>query len=121
MQTAWRTLDQELHFGEIANQLKAGERRVVYANPPEVRELQPHEIAQHGADDVAVRDEQDAPAAVLSDRAPHCLDPSRLHLRDRLAARRRRVERMVAIGQVVGILEQIVVHHPFPSPVLDFR
>src|SRR5580704_19445380 len=52
---------QELHFSEIANQLNAGERRVVHPNPPEVRELQPHEIAEYGADDVAVRDKHDAP------------------------------------------------------------
>src|SRR5579862_321543 len=55
---------QELDLSEIANQLETRERRVVHANPPEVRELEPHEMAQDGADDIAVRDEQDAPAKI---------------------------------------------------------
>src|SRR5208282_795627 len=48
---------QEFHFGEIADQLKAREGRVVHAEAAEVREFEPHEMAQNGADDVAVRDE----------------------------------------------------------------
>ena len=39
-------------------------------------------MAQHGADDVAVRDEQDAPPVGFAERAHHRLDAARLDLAD---------------------------------------
>src|ERR1700733_8740142 len=46
---------QELHFRKVADQLETRERRVVDTDSPEVREFEPHEMAQDGADDIAVR------------------------------------------------------------------
>src|SRR5271156_1961139 len=44
---------KEFDFGEVADHLETRERCVVHADSPEVREFEPHEMAQNGADDIA--------------------------------------------------------------------
>src|SRR5579864_2123783 len=79
----------KLHFGEIAYNLNRRESRVVDADATEVLQLRSDEMAQHGANNVAMRDEQDALLRIRLDRAPHRPHPALLHLRDRLAPGRR--------------------------------
>src|SRR5260370_29188759 len=73
-----------------------------------------------GAVDVAVREEQIPVAGVGRDRAIHRLEAPRLHLVYRLAAWGWRGERVFPVLGIVGIVDQVVVHHPVPSPILNF-
>ena len=55
----------------LTDQLNAREGRVVHPDAPEVLQFQAHQFAQDGANDVAVRDEQNPAPRVRRDRTAH--------------------------------------------------
>src|SRR5579871_1683570 len=110
----------ELHFGEITYNLYRRESRVVDPDTPEMLQLRTNQMTEHRANDVAMRHEQDALIGIRLDGTLHRAHAALLHLRDRLATRSGPGQRMLAVSHVLGIVDEILEHHPFPAAVVHF-